>query len=94
LSLVWLRSQQISNPCLRIAYDVKTRWTLCVYCKDPEIDFAKGSGHVQDVISTIQPHDSPERFESLGVEVIFLAVVVIDRQPLKLMAEILKLELL
>jgi pyruvate/2-oxoglutarate dehydrogenase complex dihydrolipoamide dehydrogenase (E3) component len=28
-------------------------------------------GHVQKVISTIQPHDSPERFESLGVEVIF-----------------------
>ncbi len=55
----------------RVAYDVKHAGRFGIYCKDPEIDFAKAIGHVQSVISTIQPHDSPERFAGLGVEVIF-----------------------
>jgi len=44
-----------------------------IHCNDAQIDFAKAIGHVQ-VSSLHQPHDSAERFESLGVEVI-LAVV-------------------
>ena len=55
----------------RVAYDVKHAGRFGIYCNDPEIDFAKAIGHVQGVISTIQPHDSPERFAGLGVEVIF-----------------------
>jgi pyruvate/2-oxoglutarate dehydrogenase complex dihydrolipoamide dehydrogenase (E3) component len=35
-----------------------------------EVDFAKAIAHVQQVIAAIQPHDSPERFQGLGVEVI------------------------
>ncbi len=64
----------------RIAYDVKHAGRFGVYCKDPEIDFAKAIGHVQGVISTIQPHDSPERFEGLGVEVIFGSGKFIDQK--------------
>lgn len=63
----------------RIAYDVKHAGRFGIYCQDPEIDFAKAIGHVQGVISTIQPHDSPERFEGLGVEVIFGSGKFIDR---------------
>lgn len=37
---------------------------------DPEIDFAAVIDHVQSVIDAIAPHDSQERFESLGVRVI------------------------
>ena len=74
----------------RMAYDVKHAGRFGVYCKDPEIDFAKAIGHVQDVISTIQPHDSPERFESLGVEVIFGSGEFIDRQTFKVNGRSLK----
>jgi pyruvate/2-oxoglutarate dehydrogenase complex dihydrolipoamide dehydrogenase (E3) component len=74
----------------RIAYDVKHAGRFGVYCKDPEIDFAKAIGHVQGVISTIQPHDSPERFESLGVEVIFGSGEFINRQTFKVNGRNLK----
>ncbi|MDO8438553.1 MAG: FAD-dependent oxidoreductase [Nitrosomonadaceae bacterium] len=37
----------------------------------PEIDLAHVMQRVRSVIQTIEPHDSPERFRSLGVEVIF-----------------------
>ena len=36
----------------------------------PQIDYAKAKDHVRDVIAQIEPHDSQERFESLGVRVI------------------------
>jgi len=36
----------------------------------PQIDFAAAKAHVASVIAGIAPHDSQERFESLGVEVI------------------------
>ncbi|MEM6490720.1 MAG: FAD-dependent oxidoreductase, partial [Pseudomonadota bacterium] len=36
----------------------------------PEVDFGKVRDHVRDVIGGIAPHDSVERFESLGVRVI------------------------
>lgn len=64
----------------RVAYEVKHASRFGIYCKYPEIDFAKAIGHVQGVISTIQPHDSPERFEKLGVEVIFGNGKFIDRK--------------
>lgn len=67
----------------RIAYEVKHAGRFGVYCQEPEIDFAKAINHVQGVISTIEPHDSPERFESLGVEVIFGSGEFIDRKTFK-----------
>lgn len=73
----------------RIAYDVKHAGRFGIYC-NPEIDFAKVIGHVQGVISTIQPHDSPERFESLGVEVIFGSGEFRDRQTFKVNGRNLK----
>lgn len=41
-----------------------------VKAHEPEIDFAAVKNHVMDVIQTIAPHDSQERFEGLGVHVI------------------------
>lgn len=64
----------------RMAYEVKHAGRFGVYCQNPEIDFAKAIGHVQSVISTIQPHDSPERFEGLGAEVIFGSGKFVDKQ--------------
>ena len=37
---------------------------------EPEIDFTQVMGHVHGVIEGIRPHDSEERFEALGVDVI------------------------
>ncbi len=37
---------------------------------EPRVDFAKVHAHVHEVIAAIAPHDSVERFERLGVEVI------------------------
>ena len=36
----------------------------------PAVDLGKVTGRVQDVIGSIAVHDSPERFESLGAEVV------------------------
>lgn len=55
----------------RVAHEVKTSSRFGIYSTPPDIQFSEAMGHVQKVISAIQPHDSRERFESLGVEVIF-----------------------
>lgn len=36
----------------------------------PKVDYAAAKDHVQKAIATIEPHDSQERFEGLGVKVI------------------------
>ena len=36
----------------------------------PKVDYAAAKDHVQHAIATIEPHDSQERFEGLGVQVI------------------------
>lgn len=38
--------------------------------QEPEIDFSAVKDHIKDVIKQIEPHDSQERFEGLGVHVI------------------------
>ena len=55
----------------RVAHEVKTSSRFGIYSTPPDIQFSEAIGHVQKAISNIQPNDSPERFESLGVEVIF-----------------------
>lgn len=64
----------------RVAYDVKHSSRFGIYTTPPEINFAEALGHVQGVIAAIQPHDSPERFRSLGVEVIFGSGEFTDRR--------------
>lgn len=49
---------------------VRTSGRFGVNGHEPEIDFSKVNSHVHDVIAGIAPHDSVERFEGLGVEVI------------------------
>lgn len=55
----------------RVAYEVKNARRFGVDCYHPKIDFSEVINHVNNVIAAIQPHDSPQRFEGLGVEVIF-----------------------
>ncbi|MUL38433.1 dihydrolipoyl dehydrogenase family protein [Gloeocapsopsis dulcis] len=63
----------------RVAYEVKHAARFGIHCNDPQIDFAKAIGHVQSAIAAIEPHDSPKRFESLGVEVIFGSGEFVDK---------------
>jgi len=74
----------------RIAYEVKHAGRFGIYCQNPEIEFSKAIGHVQDVINTIQPHDSPERFASLGVEVIFGSGKFVNRHTFEVNGRSLK----
>ncbi|NET32354.1 MAG: mercuric reductase [Cyanothece sp. SIO1E1] len=64
----------------RVAYEVKNAERYGIYTKPPEINFAEATGYVQNVINTIQHHDAPERFESLGAEIIFGTGQFTDRQ--------------
>ena len=64
----------------RTAYEVKHSQRFGIYNELQKINFAEATGHVQKVISTIEVHDSPERFEGLGVDVIFGEGQFIDGQ--------------
>ncbi|MGD1898709.1 MAG: dihydrolipoyl dehydrogenase family protein [Phormidesmis sp.] len=55
----------------QIAYNVKTASRFGIYTDAPTIKLDEAMGHVHDVIDTIQEHDSTERFEKLGVDVIY-----------------------
>ncbi len=47
---------------------------------EPEVNPAKIHKHIHDVIATIEPHDSVERFEGLGVNVISGAAAFSDEK--------------
>ncbi|MEM7223669.1 MAG: FAD-dependent oxidoreductase [Pseudomonadota bacterium] len=49
---------------------VRTSGKFGVNGHEPEVDFARVHDHVKGVIATIAPHDSVERFNGLGVNVI------------------------
>ncbi|MEM1160404.1 MAG: FAD-dependent oxidoreductase [Pseudomonadota bacterium] len=48
----------------------RTSAPLGVTAVDPDVDYAAAMDHVHNVIRGIEPHDSVERFEGLGVHVI------------------------
>ena len=74
----------------RVAYEVKNGSRYGIYTNSPEINFAEANGHVQKVIAAIEPHDSPERFEGLGVEVIFGSGQFIDKKTFEVNGRKLK----
>ncbi|HEY9762608.1 MAG TPA: FAD-dependent oxidoreductase [Trichocoleus sp.] len=55
----------------RVAHTVRQGYRFGVHTNPPEINLHEALGHVHRVIDTIQEYDSPQRFEGLGVEVIF-----------------------
>lgn len=54
----------------KAAYHAKGHAEMGITNKDPQVDFGAVKDHVTNVIKGIEPHDSPERFRSLGVNVI------------------------
>ena len=55
-----------------------------------QIDFKQIHQHIQNVINTIAPHDSVERFESLGVKVVSANAHFIDHKTVKAGEHIIK----
>lgn len=49
----------------------------------PKVNYEAAKQHVADVIASIAPHDSVERFEGLGVKVIEAGATFIDNNSLK-----------
>lgn len=64
----------------RVAHDVKNAAIYGIEASIHDIRIREALGHVHRVIDTIQEHDSTERFEALGVEVIYGEGQFSDRQ--------------
>jgi pyruvate/2-oxoglutarate dehydrogenase complex dihydrolipoamide dehydrogenase (E3) component len=64
----------------RVAHQVKHAARFGIHTSELAVDLGAALGHVQGVIDTIQLHDSTERFEKLGVEVIYGKGQFIDSQ--------------
>ncbi len=56
--------------CARAAHDARTADRFGVGTGEVTIDFARAMQWVREAQQRIEPHDSPERFRSLGVEVV------------------------
>ncbi|MCH4810668.1 FAD-dependent oxidoreductase [Vreelandella neptunia] len=53
----------------RAAHEIRTAHRFGVSASKPQVDFSKVMGHVHQAIKDIEPHDSVERYNRLGVEV-------------------------
>ncbi|PZV02249.1 MAG: pyridine nucleotide-disulfide oxidoreductase [Leptolyngbya sp.] len=74
----------------RVAHEVSRGPGFGVHAQLEKIDFQAALGHVHRVIDTIQVHDSTERFESLGVEVIYGKGQFTDRRTFTVNGRALK----
>ena len=62
-----------SKALLHVAHTaslIRRAGPLGISVSEPEVDYAGAMAHVRRAIERIEPHDSKERFESLGVRVI------------------------
>lgn len=66
----------------KAAAGVRKAAAFGIRCPEPEIAFDKANDHVRDVIAAIEPHDSQERFEGLGVTVLRTEAVFTDPDTL------------
>ena len=74
----------------KIAYAMRTADTIGLTAVDVDIDIAKVNKRVQQVISTIQVHDDPERFRGYGCEVLFGEASFHDKQTVKFNDRLIK----
>lgn len=56
--------------CARAAHEVRHAARFGVVARDVEVDFADVMRWIREAQQRIAPHDSPERFRSLGVDII------------------------
>lgn len=66
----------------KYAHAQRSSTAFGVAAVNPKVDYAKVMAHVQNVISTIAPHDSQTRFEKLGVTVVRASAKFISARSL------------
>ncbi|MCE8015851.1 FAD-dependent oxidoreductase [Halomonas sp. MCCC 1A17488] len=54
----------------RVAEDIRGAGRYGIHAGEPQVDFGAVMAHVQRAIRQVEPHDSRERYEGLGVEVL------------------------
>ncbi|MFQ3786809.1 FAD-dependent oxidoreductase [Halomonas sp. A29] len=54
----------------RVAEEVRGAGRYGIHAGEPHVDFGEVMAHVQRAVSEVEPHDSRERYEGLGVEVL------------------------
>ena len=69
--------------CAHLAKDIKKSEKFGIESTIKEVDLAKIMERVRSVIKEIEPHDSRERYESLGVDVITGQGELIDNHTIK-----------
>ena len=52
----------------KAAHEVRTSTRFGIHAEPPTVDFSAVMRHVHDAVRSIEPHDSVERYTSLGVE--------------------------
>ncbi len=67
----------------KVANAFRTSDKYGIKSQEPQVDFHGVHEHVHGVIATIAPHDSQERFEGLGVDVIRAAGEFIDSKTVR-----------
>ena len=75
-----------SKALLHVAHTaslIRHAGPLGISVSEPEVDYAGAMAHVRRAIERIEPHDSQERFESLGVRVIRDTGRFIDARTVK-----------
>jgi pyruvate/2-oxoglutarate dehydrogenase complex dihydrolipoamide dehydrogenase (E3) component len=65
------------------AHSVREGRRFGIGAGEPEVDFAAVMAHVRGAIAAIEPHDSQQRFESLGVTVVREAAAFVDERTLE-----------
>lgn len=73
-----------------LAHDMREAERLGIERHEPRIDFGRVMEHVQGVIQAIAPHDSRERFEGLGVQVVKAEARFADRNTLEAGSETIR----
>nr|WP_220128115.1 bifunctional TVP38/TMEM64 family protein/FAD-dependent oxidoreductase [Halomonas kenyensis] len=54
----------------RLAEEIRGAGRYGIHVAEPRVDFGEVMAHVHDAIRQVEPHDSRERYEGLGVEVL------------------------
>ncbi len=66
-----------------VAQTMRDAKSFGIEAVEPHVDWSKVREHIHHVIAAIAPHDSVERFESLGVKVIQAAAEFVDENTVK-----------
>ena len=66
-----------------VAQTMRDAQSFGIDAVEPHVDWAKVHGHIHDVIAQIEPNDSVERFEGMGVNVIQAAAEFVDEHTIK-----------